>query len=116
MDLYAAAPRTFLWPAAWLLSVGTVILAVAVWSIAGWHGVGVAGASLPPLRVQYDAAWAFAFAGASLMAASAQRRRLARAFAVIPIVLGALRLIASFAPGIVSARPLLSHPWLPYGA
>ena len=65
MDLYAAAPRTFLWPAAWLLSVGTVILAVAVWSIAGWHGVGVAGASLPPLRVQYDAAWAFAFAGAS---------------------------------------------------
>ncbi len=114
MKLRPFARRTLPWSGALLLAAGTIIVATAGLSIASWHGVTL-GNIAPSSRIQYDAAWAFAFAGASLVAGSARWNNMGRAFAAMPIALGALRLIAHFSPGALAVRPLLVNPWLPYG-
>ena len=67
-------------------------------------------------RIQYDAAWAFVFAGAALAANVAGLSVLGRLCASVPIVLGALRVLASVAPGTIGVHPILANPWLPFGA
>src|SRR5439155_266122 len=64
----------------------------------------------------YDTAWAFAFAGAALIAHAIGFDRVGRLCAAVPIVLGALRIIAYIAPGAIRIHPILANPALPYGA
>ncbi len=100
-----------------LLAAGLLIAAFCAEVILSWHGVGAPfGTALGLERIQYDTAWAFAFVGASLVAAAARSTLLTRFFATIPIALGLLRIVAYVAPGSVPVRPILVNPWLPFGA
>jgi two-component system, NarL family, sensor histidine kinase UhpB len=90
-------------------------MAIGGWIVAGWHG-WLPGTPPPELAIiQYDAAWAFVFAGASLIATGVRWSTLGRGLAIVPIAVGALRLAAYVAPGNISVHPLLASPWLPYG-
>jgi two-component system, NarL family, sensor histidine kinase UhpB len=102
------------WIAPALFTIGVAICAIAGLMLAGWHSTELAA---PPFeRVQYDAAWVFAFCGATLALHAVGLRRFARLCAAVPILLGALRLIASVAPDTVPIHPILANPWLPYRA
>ena len=107
--------RQTIWSEFPLVAAGTVAIAMGGWIAAGWHG-WVSRTPPPDLAsIPYDAAWAFIFAGASLVATGARLSMLGRALAIVPIALGALRLAAYVAPGNISVHPLLANPWLPYG-
>jgi sensor domain CHASE-containing protein len=58
----------------------------------------------------------FAFCGATLALHAIGLRRVARLCAAVPILLGALRLLAYVAPDTVPIHPILANPWLPYRA
>src|SRR5207253_9528169 len=116
MKLRVRPSRAALWSSAVLFAVGVAVLAIASWMVAGWHDIVP---DEPPswlARIQYDSAWAFAFAGVSLLAAAARLRAFAALCAAIPIALGTLRLVAYLAPAALSIHPILANPWLPYGA
>ncbi|TMG82676.1 MAG: PAS domain S-box protein, partial [Betaproteobacteria bacterium] len=103
-----------LWSAAPLVSAGTVAIAMGSWIVGAWHG-WVSRTPPPELAsIPYDAAWAFIFAGASLVATGTRLSSVGRALAIVPIALGALRLAAYIAPGNISVHPLLANSWLPY--
>ena len=97
-----------------LLAIGVAISAIAGWMIAGWHSTELAAPAFE--RVQYDTAWMFAFCGATLALHAIGLRRAARLCAAVPILLGALRLIAYVAPDTIPIHPILANPWLPYRA
>lgn len=108
-------PRAAAWSAILFASVGVVVTAVAGWVIAAWHRLIMATPSLGVPHLQYDTAWAFVFCGAALVAYALQLRPLGRLCSAVPIVLGALRLLAYIVPGAINTHPILALPWLPFG-
>jgi two-component system sensor histidine kinase UhpB len=106
--------RRFPWDALLLALLGLAVAATGAWCVAAWHELAVT----PPgfERLQYDAAWAFVFAGLSLAAHASRLGVVGRWCAVVPILLAALRLIAYGAPGWIDVHPLLGNLWLPFGA
>jgi PAS domain S-box-containing protein len=109
--------RTKVLSGALFAAAGGVVIAFCAKVIADWHDGGAPGGLPTGLeRVQYDTAWAFAFAGAGLISFALRLGSLARLFAAVPILLGSLRLIAYAIPGVIPIRPMLAVPWLPFGA
>ena len=110
------AARSNLLSGALVVSAGIAVVAFCAVVIAGWHGVEVPAILLLGLeRIQYDTAWAFAFAGAALASFALRLGSLTRLFAAVPIVLGGLRLVAYAIPELIPVRPMLAVPWLPFG-
>jgi PAS domain S-box-containing protein len=93
--------------------LGLVVAAGGGWFVVQWHTPEMS--SLGIERVQYDAAWAFVFGGAALAANAAGLSVAGRLCASVPIVLGALRVFASVAPGTIGVHPIMANPWLPLG-
>jgi hypothetical protein len=114
--MFGRVPRVAAWSAILFATVGAVVLAVSGWVIAAWHLLVLATPSVGVPHLQYDTAWAFAFCGAALIAYALRLRRVGQLFAVAPVALGAIRLIAYLAPGTINIHPILGHPWLPFGA
>ncbi len=111
------ASRLSLLFGALFVAAGVAVVAFCGEVIVGWHARQPAGAlPLGLERIQYDTAWAFAFAGAALVAVALRLPRLTRWFAAVPILLGGLRIIAQFVPDTIPIRPMLAVPWLPFGA
>jgi two-component system, NarL family, sensor histidine kinase UhpB len=106
-------PHTWSWPSLALLVVGAVVAASGVWFVAQWHSPALAFPGID--RVQYDAAWAFVFAGIALMLNVAGFVTAGRWGAVVPILLGGFRLATTVVPGAYGIRPMLANPWLPFG-
>ena len=102
------------WTAIGLLFVGLSIAATGAWFITQWHTPGATSFGIE--RVQYDSAWAFAFGGLALALNVARARAASRWCAAVPIVLGAMRLLASALPGAYGTHPIIATPWLPLGA
>jgi len=113
---FRGMPRATPWSAILFASIGVVVVAVAGWVIAAWHQLVMATPSIGVPHLQYDTAWAFAACGAALVAYSLRLRRVGRIFSAVPIVLGAIRLLAYLAPGTIGIHPILAFPWLPFGA
>jgi two-component system sensor histidine kinase UhpB len=113
---FGRMPRVAAWSAILFAAVGLVVVAVAGWVIAAWHQLVLATPSVGVPHLQYDTAWAFAFCGAALIAYAFRLRPVGRLCAAVPIMLGAIRLIAYFAPGTIGIHPILAHAWLPLGA
>ena len=61
-------------------TVTTIILAIGAWSIASWHGI-ILAANAEASRIQYDAAWAFAFGIRNIPAARLEHHASIVAFA-----------------------------------
>lgn len=101
------------WPSIALLFVGAAVAASGVWFVAQWHSPQVAFPGID--RVQYDAAWAFIFAGIALMLNVAGFVAAGRWAAAVPILIGGFRLAAPALPGVYGIRPMLGNPWLPFG-
>ena len=99
-----------------LLAAGLFVASYACWAIVDWHRAASASPPAGLERIQYDTAWAFAFAGAALIAHAIGFDRVGRLCAAVPIVLGALRIIAYIAPGAIRIHPILANPALPYSA
>ena len=99
------------------VATGVAVVAFCIDVITGWHASKPAPAiPLGLERIQYDTAWAFAFAGAALVAVALHLGALTRLFAAVPIALGGLRIIAYAVPDLIPIRPMLAVPWLPFGA
>ena len=105
--------RSLPWTALALSLLGLAVAACGAWFVVQWHTPGMP--SLGIERIQYDAAWAFVFGGAALAANVAGLSAVGRLCASVPVVLGALRVIASVAPGSIAVHPILANPWLPLG-
>ena len=114
--MFGRVPRVAAWSAILFATVGAVVLAVSGWVIAAWHQLVLPTPSVGVPHLQYDTAWAFAFCGAAFIAYALRLRRVGQLFAVAPVALGAIRLIAYLAPGTINIHPILGHPWLPFGA
>ena len=114
--MFGRVPRVAAWSAILFATIGAVVLAVSGWVIAAWHLLVLATPSVGVPHLQYDTAWAFAFCGAAFIAYALRLRRVGQLFAVAPVALGAIRLIAYLAPGTINIHPILGHPWLPFGA
>ena len=105
--------RRFPWAFLVLLVSGLVVAAIGAWCVASWHEL----VKLPGFeQLQYDAAWAFVFAGAALAAHALGLPAIGRWCAAVPIIFGAIRLAAYGAPGWIDIHPIAANPWLPYGA
>ena len=103
-------------PGALVIAAGMAVAAFSAAVIAGWHGAGIpAGLLLGLERIQYDTAWAFAFAGAALVSFALRLGALTRVFAAVPVALGGLRLVAYAFPESIPVRPMLAVPSLPFG-
>ena len=113
---FGGVPRVAAWSAMLFAAVGAVVVAVSGWVIAAWHQLVLATPSVGVPYLQYDTAWAFAFCGAALTAYALRLRRVGRLCAAVPIMLGAIRLIAYLAPGSINIHPILGLAWLPFGA
>jgi len=95
-----------------LLITGLVVAAIGGWCVASWHEL------VMPLafeRLQYDASWAFVFAGVALAAHALGLSAIGRWCAAVAILFGAVRLAAYGAPGWIDIHPMAANPWLPYG-
>ena len=105
--------RTPSWTALALALIGLVVAATGAWCLASWHDLVA-----PPAfeRLQYDAAWAFLFGGISLAAHAFGRSGIGRWCAAVPVLFGALRLVAQAFPGGLAIHPIAANPWLPHGA
>ena len=100
------------WAALVLLITGLVVAAIGGWCVASWHEL------VMPLafeRLQYDASWAFVFAGVALAAHALGLSAIGRWCAAVAILFGAVRLAAYGAPGWIDIHPMAANPWLPYG-
>ena len=85
--------------------------------IAGWHGAGSPAVLLLGLeRIQYDTAWAFAFAGAALVSFALRLGALTRLFAAVPSRWAACASSRTPSRRPIPIRPMLAVPWLPFGA
>jgi two-component system sensor histidine kinase UhpB len=114
--MFGRMPRVAAWSAILFATIGALVLAVSGWVIAAWHLLVLPTPSVGVPHLQYDTAWAFAFCGAALIAYALRLRRVGQLFAVAPVALGAIRLIAYLAPGTINIHPILSLAWLPFGA
>jgi two-component system sensor histidine kinase UhpB len=104
--------RRFPWALLVLLVGGLVVAAIGAWCVASWHELVA-----PPAfeRLQYDASWAFVFAGVALAAHALGLSAIGRWCAAVAILFGAVRLAAYGAPGWIDIHPMAANPWLPYG-
>jgi two-component system, NarL family, sensor histidine kinase UhpB len=111
-------PPRFAQISAWispvLFAIGLAVAAMAGLMIASWHSTEPLAPAFE--RVQYDTAWVFLFCGSTLLLHAIGMRRAARLCAAVPVLLGAVRLIAYLAPGTVPVHPIMANPWLPYRA
>ena len=100
------------WAVLALLLTGLVVAAIGGWCVASWHEL-----VMPPAfeRLQYDASWAFVFAGLALAAHALGLSAIGRWCAAVAILFGAVRLAAYGAPGWIDTHPMAANPWLPYG-
>lgn len=99
-----------------IFTAGTASFALSAWMIAGWHSPEPAGrARLGLERMQYDTAWAFAFAGLAVVALLFRVDFPGRLLAAVPMVLGGLRLAAYLTPLAIPIHPMLGTRWLPLG-
>jgi PAS domain S-box-containing protein len=111
------ASRTNLLTGVLFVAAGLGVAAFCIDVITGWHASRLAPTiPLGLERIQYDTAWAFAFAGAALITFALHLGALTRMFAAVPIALGGLRLVAYAVPDSIPIRPMLALPWLPFGA
>lgn len=104
------------WIPALLFGVGAGIAVFAGLMIVSWHATEPVPATADFGRIQYDAAWAIAFASAALALHAVEATRFARLCALVPLALGGLRLIASAVPDVFPIHPMLANPWLPLAA
>lgn len=104
------------WVPALLFAVGAGLAVFAGLMIASWHAGEPVQATLAFERVQYDAAWAIAFASVALALHAVGARTPARLCAAVPLVLGGVRLAASLLPNTIPIHPILANPWLPLAA
>jgi len=104
--------RRFPWAILVLLLSGLIVAAIGAWCVASWHEL-----IAPPAfeRLQYDASWAFVFAGLALAAHALGLSAVGRWCAAVAILFGAVRLAAYGAPGWIDIHPMAANPWLPYG-
>ncbi|TMG87358.1 MAG: hypothetical protein E6H78_01565, partial [Betaproteobacteria bacterium] len=105
--------RSLPWAAGVVVLLGLVVTVTGGWYVISWHEM-----AQPPQgveRVQYDTAWAFVFGGMALAAHALRWRVVGSACAVVPILLGVLRLFAYGLPGVIDVHPMMGNPWLPYG-
>jgi len=100
------------WAILVLLLSGLIVAAIGGWCVASWHELVT-----PPgfERLQYDASWAFVFAGLALAAHALGLSAVGRWCAAVAILFGAVRLAAYGAPGWIDIHPMAANPWLPYG-
>ena len=101
------------WIPALLFGIGAGLAVFAGLMIFSWHASEPVPATAGFGRIQYDAAWGIVFASAALALHAVGATRFARLCAIVPLVLGGLRLLASAAPHVVSIHPMLANPWLP---
>ncbi|HEX4524341.1 MAG TPA: PAS domain S-box protein [Casimicrobiaceae bacterium] len=108
--------RVDAWIPALLFAVGTGLAVFAGLTIVSWHALGPVQIAASFDRIQYDAAWAIAFAGAALALHAIGATRIARLFALVPLALGSVRLAAWIGPDWIPVHPMLVNPWLPLAA
>ena len=100
-----------------LFAVGAGLTVFAGLMIVSWHASETASATPGYERVQYDAAWAIAFASTALALHAVGFGRVSRLCAAVVLTLGTLRLTASvFTPNAIPIHPMLANPWLPLAA
>ncbi|HEY7945051.1 MAG TPA: PAS domain S-box protein [Casimicrobiaceae bacterium] len=104
------------WIPALLFAVGAGLAVFAGLMIVSWHAGDPLQATPGFERIQYDAAWAIAFASVALALHAIGATRFASVCAAVPLVLGGLRLAAFFAPDTIQIHPILANPWLPLAA
>ncbi len=104
------------WIPALLFAVGAGLAVFAGLMIVSWHAGEPVRATADFERIQYDAAWAIAFASVALALHAVGATRIARLCALVPLVLGGLRLTASVVPYGIPIHPMLANPWLPLAA
>ena len=105
--------RTWSWPSLGLFALGLAVAASGAWFVVQWHSPEARSFGIE--RVQYDAAWAFTFAGIALALNVAGLDAVGRWFAMVPVLLGGLRIIAQLVPGALDTHPIIANPWLPFG-
>ena len=101
------------WIPALLFAVGAGLAVFAGLTIVSWHAPEPVPMAAGFDRIQYDAAWAIAFASAALALHVVGATRSARLFALLTLALGGVRLAAWVVPDGIPLRPILANPWLP---
>jgi hypothetical protein len=104
------------WIPALLFAVGTGLAVFAGLMIVSWHAPEPVRMAAGFDRIQYDAAWAIAFASAALAPLQARATRIARLFALVPMTLGSVSPDAWLVPDGIPLHPMLVNPWLPLAA
>ncbi len=104
------------WVPALLFALGTAAAAFAGLMIVAWHTDASTQATAGFERIQYDTAWAIAFCGLTLALHALGMNVAARTGAMIPLLLGSMRLVARIAPGTIAIHPILGNPWLPFAS
>ena len=108
--------RVTAWIPALLFAVGAGLAVFAGLTIVSWHTPEPMPMAAGFDRMQYDAAWAIAFASAALALHVVGATRIARLFALVTLALGGVRLAASVVPDGIPVHPMLVNPWLPLKA
>ena len=104
------------WVPALLFAVGAGLAVFAGLMIVSWHAGDPVSATPRFERIQYDAAWAIAFASVALALHAVGATTLARLCAMVPLALGAVRLAATLVPDTIPIHPILANHWLPLAA
>ncbi len=104
------------WIPALLFAAGAGLAVFAGLMIVSWHSSEPVRVAAGLERIQYDAAWAMAFASVALALYAVGAPRIARLCALVPLLLGTLRLAAWVVPDGIPVRPMLANPWLPLSA
>ncbi|HEY2863076.1 MAG TPA: PAS domain S-box protein [Casimicrobiaceae bacterium] len=111
------SPHLNAWIPALLFAVGAGLAVFAGLMIVSWHSGEPAFTASGYERIQYDSAWAIAFASVALALHAVGFGRVSRLCAAVVLGLGALRLAASvITPNAIPIRPMLANPWLPLAA
>jgi hypothetical protein len=99
------------WIPALLFAVGTGLAVFAGLTIVSWHAPEPVRMAAGFDRIQYDAAWAIAFASAALALHVVGATRIARLLALVTLTLGGVRLAAWVVPDGIPLHPMLVNPW-----
>ncbi|MEP6996538.1 MAG: PAS domain S-box protein [Betaproteobacteria bacterium] len=100
------------WIPALLFAIGAGLAVFAGLMIVSWHAAVPARVTGGLDRIQYDAAWAIAFASLALALHAIGGTRIARLCAAATLAIGGLRLAASAVPDAIAIHPMLANPWL----